>query len=145
FSEVAAKTIDLSCQIVRPTYRREKFALACHWVLAIGFAWERRNQPSCPAENLGQFFQSVPDLCGQHLRLIAPTPVAAGFCGQIHARLAAEPQQILKRNNSDVSDRRQGTTNESPIDLVAVTAQVLQSERPFSVNFLRRASAVLGT
>ena len=52
-----------------------------------------------------EFGQAIADRVVEHLLAITPSPIPLGATGDVHAGLAAETQNVLKRHDRCVGDR----------------------------------------
>src|ERR1700737_2753753 len=87
--------------------------------------------------------KSPAQLAAQCARTITPFPVSGDRAGKIHARVAAEAQHILQRNNRNVSDRCQHRPDHDPVDLGIVTeVEIGASEVALFADIVRSACAV---
>src|SRR5437868_4708022 len=69
----------------------------------------------------------------QSAGLHAPRPVAARRAGKIHARFAAEIEDVLHRHDRGLRDRRECDARESRRDVVRFASEVLARERALVV------------
>src|SRR5262245_37736025 len=65
------------------------------------------------------------NLLSEHFTSKTPAPVPSQLCRRIHAGLTAKGEHILKREDHNVRHRTHQRTNKRPVDLTAITVQVL--------------------
>src|SRR5262245_45613717 len=96
------------------------------------------------AKNLSHLGEAAPDFGRQLIDSVAPAPVAAFAGRHVHPGLAAQAQQVLQRNDRGVGDRAERQPDEIPVDLMAVSAQILQGQVALTGHFVVAARAQAG-
>ena len=95
---------------------------------------ERRVRSSGSVVGVGQDAKPPHRVLSQLSWTQPPAPVAAGRSRPVHARLAAEAEQILRGNDRRIRDGRHHRANEVPVNLSTLEAEIA----PRVLAFVRR-------
>src|SRR4051794_372256 len=82
--------------------------------------------------NLRELPQPLRVLACQRAADEAPAPVVLRVARTVHARIAAEAEDVLHRDDRGLRDRRVRRADQRPCDVVALWSEVRGRELPFS-------------
>src|SRR5215831_11112447 len=93
-----------------------------------GSAWPRSKRWSDAIVRFRHPGELVRDLVGGLHRMQTPSPVAARGSWPIHPRVAAEPEDVLNRNDGQRRDRCEHRPDERPVHVATVESKIVPSD-----------------